>query len=169
MKKEEALVLRRLEYSSSSLILGLLGSSGRTVNLLHKGARKSRRKGELPPGPELFTRGEVLYYEKRGGALGLAAEWYEIEPHRGIRGALGRFYSACYLAELALGLTREGGEMPRMFGEMEDALSALEKSDGDRSPLVAVAAALRLLGTAGFGPALEACASCGREDCGGVL
>ena len=167
MKKEEAVVLRRLEYSSTSLVLALLGSSGRRVNLLHKGARKSRRKGELPPSPELFTRGEVLYYEKRGDYLGLAAEWYELEPHSGIRKALGRFYSACFTAELALALTREGEGVPGMFDGLEEVLSALGRSDESSSRSVALAGALRFRDGAGFRPVFEACASCGREDFGG--
>ena len=166
MKKEEAVVLRRLEYSSTSLVLALLGSSGRRVNLLHKGARKSKRKGELPPSPGLFSRGEVLYYEKRGDSLGLVAEWYELEPHSGIREALGRFYSACFTAELVLALTREGEETPGMFDGLEEALSALERTESS-SRSVALAGALRFLDRAGFRPVFEACASCGREDFGG--
>ncbi len=167
MRREEAVVLRRLEYSRTSLVLAALGSSGRRVNLLHKGARKSKRKGHLPPAPELFTRGEVLYYEKRGDALGLVAEWSELEPRSGIRKALGRFCSACYVAELALGLTREGEGVPGVFDGLEESLSALETGDEPSSRLVAIAASLKLLGAAGFGPVLDACASCGGEGYGG--
>ncbi len=167
MKKGEALVLRRLEYSNTSLILSMLESSGGRVDLLHKGARRSKRKREPPPAPELFTRGEVLYYDRRSDGLGLVAEWFELEPHSGIRKALGRFYSACYVAELALGLTREGEGMSGMFEELKETLSALEGSDGRSARAIAVAASLRLLSRAGFRPVLEACASCGREECGG--
>lgn len=96
-------------------------------------------------------------------SLDLLATFGVRDSFRGLRRALPRFYAACHLAELLIGMTREGESQPELFDGFREALSVFAGAPGDRLPPAIVAAELAALRRLGFAPSLTACASCASE------
>ena len=82
--RTQAIVLRRVEFSESSLVLSLLTPDYGRVSVMAKGARRlarSRIEGPL----DLLSLCEVIYYEKPHASLHLLAESDLIEAFVEVR------------------------------------------------------------------------------------
>lgn len=154
----DALVLRRLKFRETSLLVTFFArESGKFVGLL-KGIRDPKRPRYGSPA-ELFSLNHVVYYERRHGEIHTVAQCDLAESFRAIRASVVKTVYASYLME-ALGLLTETRDPhPEFF---DAGLEALRQLVGEEEPdRVAVIGVLRLLALSGVRPSLASCVRCG--------
>ncbi|HOW19616.1 MAG TPA: DNA repair protein RecO, partial [Phycisphaerae bacterium] len=180
-QKDEAVVLRRLDYSETSQVLAFFGRACGQVRLIAKGIKRGTKKA-FATGIDLLEMGVVVFIRPEGGSgLGTLTEWRQTEPFLGLRTDVRRLYAGQYAAEITSALTEEGDPHPELF----DALVALLRSlasaplektpdtsaplrDGGRPEAGGSLAALvrfqmQLLTAIGLLPIFDGCAACQRQ------
>ncbi|MEX0824754.1 MAG: DNA repair protein RecO [Pirellulaceae bacterium] len=166
MEQTDAIVLRTIEFSESSLIVTLMTRDFGKVSGLAKGARrpKSAFEGSL----DLLAVCRVVLLRKSSDALDLITE---SKLQRRFRVAergqttlterLQRLYGGYYVAEMVRHWTDEGDPHPDLFDLTERTIGQI---DGDAELATTVTffelQALRILGLA---PRTDRCADCGGE------
>lgn len=155
----EAIVLRTIEYSETSLIVWLFTREYGRVHVIAKGARRARSpfEGALEP----LVRGELVFYRKaRSEGLETAKEFDLHAAHRGLRRSLDRLYRGLYVGELLTELSER--ELPALeaFDAAARTLDQLARGDPAELDAALFACELILLGAAGFAPRLDACVQC---------
>jgi DNA repair protein RecO (recombination protein O) len=157
--RDEAIVLRRLDYSENSQVLAFLTREHGPQRLIAKGIKRGTKK-KFATGIDLLERGHVLYIPPLREGLGTLTEWQQTEAHLGLRAELARWYAAQYAAEITGGMTQEADPHPELF----DALAALlEALSAGSEPLRVLTAYQRALLTAtGLWPDLTRCVICDR-------
>ncbi len=123
--RDHALVLRRVRYANTSLVVTYLTRTNGQVAVLAKGARRPRKKGVYDRVPDLLCLGELLWYPRRGGELGIQSEWSESADHPHLIRSLSTIRAAMRVAEVLASLTREAEPSPGLFDQARLALAAL--------------------------------------------
>jgi DNA repair protein RecO (recombination protein O) len=153
-----ALVLRRIPFGDSDLVLHLLTRERGRVAAYARAARKSRRRF---PAFEPFQLCEVLVGGASGSGLAPLREASLVEPHAALQADLHRLAHASYGCELAWSLAREGQSAEPLFDGLLRFFGLLGGGVATSSRLRAFE--LAALEAAGFAPELGACARCGEE------
>lgn len=156
----EAVVLRTIEYSETSLIVWLYTQSLGRVHVIAKGARRARStfEGALEP----LVRGELVFYRKaKADTLDIAKEFDPKDYHRGLRCDLPRLYRGVYLAELMNELGEDDVPNPSAWEAFCGGLQAMVRAKPAELSTLLFRAELGLLESAGLHPALSQCAACG--------
>jgi DNA repair protein RecO (recombination protein O) len=166
----EAIVLRVIDYSETSLIVWCFTRDHGRVHVMAKGARRPRSvfEGALEP----LVRGELVFYprsRKKADALDIAKEFDPQERHTGLRRDLARLYRGLYVAEVLLEISEKEMPAPDAFAAASECLAALASDDLPRLDAHIMRCELRLLDAAGLAPALDQCAACGRSLTQGPL
>lgn len=153
------MVLRRVEFSETSLIVTLLSRDMGRVSAMAKGAR--RLKGPFEGSLDLLSVCRVVVIQKHGDTLDLLTEAKLIRRFRGGERALDRTYAGYYLAEMLRLLTDDRDPDPELY---DLALQTLNQIDGVGNVEDALihfdAQSWRILGLA---PGTSACTACGGE------
>jgi len=159
--KDQAIVLRRLDYSETSQILAFLTREHGPRRLIAKGVKRST-KTKFAIGIDLLERGSVVFIPKTQGERSLATltEWRQIEAYLGMRDNLRRWYAAQYAAEITSAMTEEADPHPELFDALVACLGTLAHCE-DPLPLLADYQCA-LLTSAGLWPDLTRCVVCGR-------
>jgi len=154
--KDQAIVLRRLDYSESSQVLLFFTREHGGQRLIAKGIKRSTRK-KYGTAIDLLERGELGYLRKAGSEshLGTLTEWKQMDAHLGLRCELLRLNGAQYMAEVTSLLTEDGDPHPRLFDALAGALRAL--AGGEPALPQIVAYQQRLLQEVGLWPDFERC------------
>jgi DNA repair protein RecO (recombination protein O) len=160
LSKTEAIVLRRISHGNTSRVVILYSRRYGQLRLLAKGARSRSRSRAGSLGPELFAGGEVVFYPRRSDALGILSEWCELTSHAGIAAEPRRYFAACYAAEAAEGLTREGEPDGELYALLEATFLAIERGKAVGAVLSAFESGL--LERIGLSPRLDRCVLCDR-------
>ncbi len=156
--EDQAFVLRKVEYSDTSLIVHLLTRRHGMVSVLAKGAHreKSPWRGVL----DLPALLQIEISLRQETELQLLTGAQLLEPFLGIRRNLQRFYVALYVIELMEEAGRPAGS-ESLFRLFWDALKSLEDPKADCASIL-TAFELRLFSDIGLEPALQSCAGCGK-------
>ncbi len=159
--KDQAIVLRRLDYSETSQVLVFLTRGHGPRRLIAKGIKRGTKK-KFATGIDLLERGEVVFLVKpqSDSALGLLTEWRQTDPHLGLRRTLDRWYAGQYAAEITAVMTEEADADPALFDALGDTLMALAADEEPLSRIVRYQSAL--LVSAGLWPDLTRCMVCDR-------
>lgn len=158
--KTDAIVLRAIDYSETSLIVWLYTRAHGRVHVIAKGARRARSpfEGALEP----LVRGELVFYRKaKPDSLDTAKEFDPQDLHLGLRGDLARLHRALYVGELLTELSEQEVASPEAFDAAIAALSALSRGPVERLEQALVSCQLQLLAASGLAPVLDRCARCG--------
>ena len=126
MFRDEAVVLRRHDFSETSQIASLLTRSHGRRQVLAKGARRERRRGQGPRGLDLLSRMSVAIYPKRGEALDLLGEWEPLEHATRVRSRLETLDAALYLVALAESLAPPDEPVPVAYDRLVQGLAGLD-------------------------------------------
>lgn len=160
--KDEAIVLRHLDYSETSQVLLVLTREHGPRRLIAKGVKRSTSK-KFAVGIDLLERGHVVFIPKLSGEAGLAtlSEWWQGEAHLGLRSRLASWYAAQYAAEITAAMTEEGDPHPEVFDALAGVLESLGAGEASvLSDLVRYQCALVM--AAGLWPDLTRCVMCDR-------
>jgi DNA repair protein RecO (recombination protein O) len=161
-EKALALVLRTTDWSETSRIATLWTREFGKVRVLAKGGR--RLKSNFDSALDLLTLCSIVFLRKSSGGLELLTEAQVHERFPRLRDDLAALYAAYYVAELLSDWTEEYDPHALLFDEARATLRDL----GAAPTATAVETGPRLmrfeavfLRELGYGPALEACGSCG--------
>ena len=159
IEKTEALVLRRTNYSNTSLIVNLYTKQYGRIDVIAKGARrdKSSFHGVL----DLANHVQVVYYRHSGGGLHTLSECSLFDDFPGLRTELFRFYAGSNILELLSSLTVADDKHLGLFELSLSGFSAL--SAGTRPAVSLVIFQAELLRLLGYLPVFFECVSCGKD------
>ncbi len=157
--KDVGLVLRRLDYSETSLVLAVFCRDTGLQRLIAKGVKRgSRHRPSV--GIDLLELGSVVYSRRAESEAQLVTltEWKQEDVFPGLRRDLPRWYAGQYAADRTAQATQEGDPHPELF----DALCGLCRDVWNAAPLPSICRYLcTLLREVGLMPQLSACAGCG--------
>ena len=157
-EKSQAVVLRLVPYSNTSLIVTLFTDNLGKIGVLAKGAR--RPKSPFEAALDLLAVCRVVFIHKSRDVLDLMTEAKLVRRFRSASHDLLRLYAGYYVAEITEGLTEFADPHPELFIALERTLGALDA--GCDSPTWLSWYALHLLHEIGTAPALDRCVRCGR-------
>ena len=151
-----AIVLRKIDFSETSQVLHLYTRALGKIPCIAKGSK--RAKSAFRGAFDLLGLYDVIRLEKQPGDLDLLTQSESIREYRGLRGDLGRFGAACWLAEFTSEMTMDAQPQPDLFDLLK---ASLEKLDADAPVAETVflfwGQALRILG---FEPRMGECGLC---------
>jgi DNA repair protein RecO (recombination protein O) len=156
--------------TSAAVVVGSfpLGESDRVVTFftrefgrvrgVAKAARrlKSRFGGAL----ELFTLGELVFFDSGRSELVRVDHFDVTQPFAGLRENLEALGEAAWIVEIVARTTGERDRQPALYGLLVRALRAMEATP--RPARVAVCFGVRCLDVLGHRPRLDRCVECGR-------
>ena len=159
--RDEAMVLKRLDYSETSQVLVLFGRAQGKVRAIAKGIKRST-KTRFAAGVDLLELGSVTLSSRRAhsDALVTLTEWKQRIGFTGLREKLPRLYAAQYAAETTAHLTEDWDPHEALFDALVDCLGKL--AEADRTLPVLVTYQQALLTEIGSYPQFESCVRCGR-------
>lgn len=156
MEKTQAVLLRRWDFSETSLVTALVTPDHGCIRALAKGAKRPRSplSGALEP----LTLTDIVLYRKKSPALHILGQARTVEFWRGLRADLKRFYAAHHVAELLLLGLPEELPQPEIFEAAVDTFRRLDR--GARPQTATLAFEISLLRALGHFPVLDACMAC---------
>ncbi len=163
--KDDAVVLRRLDYSETSQVLAVFTRAHGKVRLIAKGIKRST-KAKFSTGLDLLDIGHLAFSARtvRQEALATLTEWTQFQAGAALRESLDRLLAAQYVAFAATELTEDWDPHPLLFDGICSALTAL----GERQPVLPTLVSFQrcLLEEIGSIPILDCCVGCQRPRVG---
>ncbi len=156
-EKSEAIVIRAVPWSETSLVVTLLTKEFGTIAAIAKGARRLRSPFESAL--DLLTHSHVVFIAKSGDTLDLLTEAKLIRRFRSGQRALLPLYCGYYVAELLATLTENHQVVPDLFELSNQTLVDLDRGLAPSSVILRFE--LHFLRLLGLLPSLEQCAGCG--------
>lgn len=157
-EKTDAIVLRVVSWSETSLIVTLLTRDFGKVSALAKGAR--RPKSPFEAALDLLCRCRVVFLPKSGDVLDLLTEAKLMRRFRNESRRLPNLYAAYYVVELMRELIDHGQVQPEVYDLADETLLKLEQDaqiDG-----VLLQFEMSLLRLLGHQPNMTRCVGCDR-------
>ena len=158
-EKADAIVLRAVDWSETSLIVTLFTREFGKVRGLAKGGR--RLKGPFESALDLLCLSRIVFLRKSSEALDLLTEAKLVRRFRVVDRNLSRLYAGYYVAELLDALTDDYDPHPELFALAEETLQAL--SAGEPVARRVLRFELGLLRELGHLPSLQTCVECGAD------
>ncbi len=154
--KTQGIVLRKVDFSETSLILTFMTRDYGKVSALVKGAKRSGKKavGAL----DMLCLADIVFLQKPSD-LHTLTEYEVTDYFAGLYRGLKRVYAADYAIELVRDSVEQEA-CPDVFDLLAAMLRRLATAS-DLAPLI-FAYELKLLSALGFQPELDVCTSCGR-------
>lgn len=156
----DALVLHAFDYLETSRIFRLATRESGVVSVIARGARMSVKR--FGSNVDLFVSGTAEIQQRPGRDLQTLTGFELSRSRSALALDLDRFASASMLSEIALKCTA-GETHAETFDTLTQALDGLLLVSGNGARVAGVRAAWELVGSLGFAPALEVCASCHRS------
>lgn len=156
-----AVVSNTMRMSNSSKLVSLITERYGLVKVMAKGARRptSRYGAALEP----VTVIETIYYHKDGREIQTLSSADIIEPFPRIKSDMLSFCTASAMVESAQMVTAPEDQSSGTFPVLVEALAGLERSDDADLDKHLWRFMLRLVAAAGYRPALDRCAVCGKR------
>ena len=153
----EAIVIRTVDFSETSLVLTLFTRDFGKVRGIAKGARQL--KNSFDSSLDLLTRISVSLIRKNSDALDLLTEAKLIHRFRPGSAGIPGLYAGYYLAELLFVMTEEGDAMPELYDRAAAALARFEEGKQVEEQLILFPWELMTL--SGERPSTGECVACG--------
>lgn len=160
IKKTEAVVLSKLNYGDSSLIITLFTKELGKMSAIVKGARGPKSKIGLKVDPPNHL--EIIYYDKQSRELQIISSADLVEYYPSIKSDLEKLKYAHSLLELVKNLTVDHEQHTRLFNGIIRILELLEKSV-EPPNLVFARFFMFFLEEIGYRVQLEECSVCGKN------
>ena len=121
--RDEAVCLRRWEFSETSQTVCLLTRTHGVLRGLAKGARRDR--GRFSGGFDVLTRGEIVAIVKPGRDLATLTDWYLTDTARALRVNLDANRAGLYIADLVYHMLKDHDPHPALFDRLVRTLGEL--------------------------------------------
>jgi len=157
LEKSEAIVLRAIPWSETSLVVTLFTREFGKVSAIARGARRLRSPFESSV--DLLAKSYVVFIQKNTDALDLLTESKLMRRFRSGQSALLPLYCGYYVAELLLSLTEDNQRARELFELSDRTLTDLD--DGHSPAEVVLRMEMQMLRLLGHLPTFHLCASCG--------
>ncbi|MFN7734269.1 MAG: DNA repair protein RecO [Pirellula sp.] len=157
LEKCEAIVLRSVEWSETSLVVTLLTREFGKVSAIAKGAR--RLKSPFESALDLLSKSSVVCLMKSGEALDLLTEAKLQRRFKSSQMSLLALYCGYYAADLVHTLTEHHQPVTGLMELLDQTLSDLDQRMCPAS--VTARFELQTLQKLGVSPSLEQCIGCG--------
>ena len=160
LRTDQGIVLRSYPFGESHKVVVLVSAANGKLRTVAKGVRKTKSRfgGRLEP----FTHVELVLYE--GRELDTITQVEVIDAHTPLRGDIEAVGAASTMAEVVDHVVHPEEPSAAVFLTFRRGLAALDA--GERGPDVLSRFLLGVLDAIGLAPALDECASCGREPGG---
>lgn len=157
LEKSEAIVIRTVDFSETSLILDMFTRDHGKIGALAKGAR--RLKNPFESALDVLARISVSFIRKNFDSLDLLTEAKLISRFRPSDAGMVGLYAGFYLSELLRTLTEEGEPMPELYDLASDTLDRFQKGRHIAEYLFRFE--WGLLECSGQRPSTDVCIGCG--------
>ncbi len=160
--RDEAIVLRHLDYSETSQVLACLTREHGPRRFIAKGIKRSTKQGRPSATIDLLERGTAVFLVKAHAedSLALLTEWQQADAYLGLRTHLPAWYAAQYAAEITSAMTEEADPHAEVFDALAGLLHALASGSEVLPAIVGYQCGLIL--STGFWPDLSRCMVCNR-------
>jgi DNA repair protein RecO (recombination protein O) len=158
-EKANAIVIRTVDFSESSLVVTLFTREFGKIGALAKGAK--RLKGPFESALDLLALCRIVFLRKTSDALDILTEAKLLRRFRPPGRELLSLYAGYYVAELLHELTDEYDPYPELFDLADETLVAL--AAGEPVARCVIRTELGMLRILGHMPSLETCVECGTE------
>ena len=155
--KTEAVVVKRMDYRDTSLIVNLLTREFGRLTVIAKGARDPRNR--LGPLLDSMNHLQVVLYKKEGRDLHLVTQCASLQRFPQLTTDLARLGCSLSILELGYTVSEAEEESTALFSSVVDALGAIDRGENPTSVLLLFES--RLLSLLGFRPDLFRCVCCG--------
>lgn len=120
--KTEGIILGKRDFSEADRILDIYSKDKGKITLIAKGVKRlgSRKRGHI----EVFSK--IAFQAVNGKGMPILTEVETIDDYRIIRKSIKKVSLAYYIMEVALKLTREGGENIEFYNYLENILEKLK-------------------------------------------
>ena len=131
--KDDAIVLRLIDWSETSQIVVLLTREHGKVSGTAKGAKRQTPSilAKFSGGLELLSRGEAVFITKVGRDLANLIEWDLRDGYWAVRGRLRAFELAMYAVDLTHHMLHDHDPHPVTFEALAGLLTDLSSRDAD--------------------------------------
>ncbi len=163
--KTEAVVLSKLNYGDTSLIVSLFTRELGKISAILKGARSPKSKIGMKVDPINYI--EVVFYNKNTRELQIISSADIIKHYSKTKEDLEKLKFAYAIIELIKNLTPEHEQNIRLFNGLVRIFALLESSP-EKANLIFARFFLFLLSELGYEVQLDKCASCGRTELNGM-
>ena len=157
IQKENAFILRTIDFRSSSKIVTLFSEGAGKITGLCKGIRAGKKNFTTPL--DIFSLNEVIYYESRA-EVWLVSSADLIDPFSLVRADLEKNCVACYMMEIVDKIMPVHLPAVDVFGLVHEALRFLRDHHFTNMLYIFQAKILEL---SGFKPSLHQCLHCNSE------
>ncbi len=161
--RTNALVLKRTDFSETSLVLALLTERHGRCSVLVKGAK--RPKSPFFGALDLYSLNEVVILQRHSSGLALLTEASSIQQYRGMRRNLKNAYAAHAVAELLLGLIHEAEPVDEVFNLTCRTFSNLAEVGPEQIGVYLAMFQVHLLRQLGLELVLDRCVLCEKPIC----
>jgi DNA repair protein RecO (recombination protein O) len=158
-EKADAIVLRAVDFSETSLVVTLFTREHGKIGALAKGAK--RLKSPFESALDLLALCRIVFLHKTSDALDLLTEAKLLRRFRPPGKNLLNLYAGYYVAELLNDLTEANDPHPQLFDLADETLAALALGNSVARHITRFE--LGLLRLLGMMPSFDACAECGAE------
>jgi DNA repair protein RecO (recombination protein O) len=157
IRSDQGIVLRSFPFGEADRVVVILSPNHGKLRTVAKGIRKTKSRfgGRLEP----FTHVDLVLYEGRNLDTITQVSVIEAFPH--LRDDLDRVMAAGTMVEAVDAVASEGEPSLRMFLLLQRGMRALDHGQSSRDLVTSFL--LKLAEVIGLAPALDACASCGRQ------
>ncbi len=157
LEKCEAIVLRVVPWSETSMVVTLFTREFGKVSAIAKGARRLRSPFESSL--DLLAKSQIVFIQKSSDALDLLTESKLVRRFRSGQIALLPLYCGYYVAELLLGLTEDNEKARELYDVSDRTLVDLDR--GLSAAEIILRFEMQVLKLLGHLPTFHLCASCG--------
>ncbi|MDR0392246.1 MAG: DNA repair protein RecO, partial [Planctomycetaceae bacterium] len=159
MENDEAIVIRSIDFSETSLIVTLFTKRFGKIEAIAKGGR--RLKSPFESALDILTRINVTFIQKKNDALDILTESQLIRRFHVAQNNLHGLYAAYYVVELVNLFTERNLPNTRLYNYIAEKLYAFEKQDSINYHIAQFE--FQLLYENGTQPTLSYCAECGTK------
>jgi len=157
IEKSEAIVLRVVPWSETSMVVTLFTRDFGKVSAIAKGARRLRSPFESSL--DLLAKSQIVFIQKSNDTLDLLTESKLERRFRSGQIALLPLYCGYYVAELMLVLNEERQKASQLYDVVDRTLVDLD--EGHSAAEVVLRFEMQVLRLLGHLPTFHLCASCG--------
>lgn len=159
LERCKAIVIRRVYYRNSSLILTFLSRESGILDAIAKGCRKE--KSILFGNLDYLNSGELIYYSKSSGSLSIVSQFEPDSIKAAVKNDPLSYASASVMCDMIYAGCASANPVPEIYDIFENAIILLEKK-ADFAKILTVFA-LNYVKFLGLSPLLDSCADCGSD------